>query len=85
MGQATFGVATGANNKRPKASVRRKTSRLEGSCCPLCGKCFTRSHDVKRHLDIHSADKPGSVCKVCDKTFSRPDALGRHQKSKKHF
>ena len=47
---------------------------------PGCDKSFARSHDCKRHQNLHLNIKP-HTCEQCGKTFARLDALNRHHKS----
>ncbi|KAH6914300.1 hypothetical protein BKA70DRAFT_1369610 [Coprinopsis sp. MPI-PUGE-AT-0042] len=49
--------------------------------CEVCGLSFNRQHDLKRHRDTHSGDKPFPCNGGCGKTFTRKDALKRHQVS----
>ena len=44
-----------------------------------CGKTFKFKSEMKRHLTIHSNERP-YTCSVCEKTFKRADALGNHVK-----
>lgn len=48
--------------------------------CPVCGKFLRRKNDLKRHLRIHSEDKPYQ-CSLCSKDFSRSDRLRAHVKA----
>ncbi|PVV03907.1 hypothetical protein BB560_001598 [Smittium megazygosporum] len=45
--------------------------------CPTCDQSFSRNHDLKRHVKIHTGVKPYK-CKRCNKSFGRSDALKRH-------
>ncbi|KAJ1994723.1 hypothetical protein H4R33_000146 [Dimargaris cristalligena] len=45
--------------------------------CPTCNQSFSRNHDLKRHVKIHSGVKPHQ-CQRCGKRFGRSDALKRH-------
>ncbi|KAJ1951880.1 hypothetical protein IWQ62_006351 [Dispira parvispora] len=45
--------------------------------CPTCNQSFSRNHDLKRHIKIHSGIKPHQ-CQRCGKRFGRSDALKRH-------
>ncbi|CAB3985404.1 Zinc finger and SCAN domain-containing 22 [Paramuricea clavata] len=48
-------------------------------CCDECGRVFTRSDNLNRHMKSHS-DK-NHECSRCRKKFNRKDALNRHMKT----
>ncbi|OMJ24173.1 Zinc finger and BTB domain-containing protein 7C [Smittium culicis] len=50
--------------------------------CNTCNQSFSRNHDLKRHIKIHTGVKPYK-CKKCGKKFGRSDALKRHSLVKK--
>ncbi|KAJ1928622.1 hypothetical protein IWQ60_001876 [Tieghemiomyces parasiticus] len=50
--------------------------------CTHCNQSFSRNHDLKRHVKIHSGDKPHQ-CNKCGKSFGRSDALKRHSQVKR--
>lgn len=45
-----------------------------------CGKSFTRSDELQRHLRIHTKEK-SYLCSVCNKAFGRSDHLSKHLKT----
>ncbi|CDO77334.1 hypothetical protein BN946_scf184775.g25 [Trametes cinnabarina] len=47
--------------------------------CDMCALSFNRQHDLKRHRDTHTGEKPFFCTGGCGKTFTRKDALKRHQ------
>lgn len=50
--------------------------------CETCDQSFSRNHDLKRHVKIHSGIKPHK-CPKCGKSFGRSDALKRHSMVKR--
>ncbi|XP_036433316.1 zinc finger protein 845-like isoform X2 [Colossoma macropomum] len=46
--------------------------------CPICGKTFTRSSDMRRHQTSHTVARP-FTCLYCEKTFRYSFDLRRHQ------
>lgn len=49
--------------------------------CDLCPLSFNRQHDLKRHRETHSGERPFLCNGPCGKSFTRKDALKRHQVS----
>ncbi|KAJ7471491.1 hypothetical protein B0H11DRAFT_2040246 [Mycena galericulata] len=51
--------------------------------CEICGKDFSRAHDIKRHHETQHEVITGTfICVHCNKDFTRADALKRHLQNK---
>uniref|UniRef100_A0A674IK25 C2H2-type domain-containing protein n=1 Tax=Terrapene triunguis TaxID=2587831 RepID=A0A674IK25_9SAUR len=46
----------------------------------FCGKRFTRSDELQRHLQTHTGTKK-FTCPVCSRVFMRSDHLSKHMKT----
>ena len=49
----------------------------DDKCCPVCGILSRDHYDFKKHLSIHTGEKP-FVCEICSSSFGRRSQLKRH-------
>ncbi|ORX50000.1 hypothetical protein BCR36DRAFT_583610 [Piromyces finnis] len=50
--------------------------------CEFCPSAFSRKHDLKRHIKIHTGSTPAHKCKHCGKSYARIEALTKHETTK---
>ncbi|GCB62214.1 hypothetical protein scyTo_0007189 [Scyliorhinus torazame] len=67
-----FGPYIDRTESRPYGSITHK--------CKDCGKEFTHTGNYKRHVRIHTGEKP-FTCRECNKAFSDPAACKAHEKT----
>ena len=46
--------------------------------CQVCGKGYSSNETLKRHLKIHTGEKPFK-CSVCEKAFNRKESWRYHE------
>jgi uncharacterized Zn-finger protein len=59
-----------------KKGVKRKRTQHE---CDVCEKRFRDSYNLKKHVHIHTNEKPYE-CDVCEKRFTQSGNLKRHMR-----
>jgi len=65
--------------EQPYEEIVKGRARLFKCLAPLCGKIFKFRSEIKRHIAIHSNQRPYSCSFLeCTKSFKRPDALAHH-------
>ncbi|KAK6644740.1 hypothetical protein RUM43_001009 [Polyplax serrata] len=61
--------------KEHLAKVHKDVS--DAPFCEICGKNFTCTNSLKRHMAVHTGFKPYK-CKICERKFSQGSILKRH-------
>ena len=64
-------VEDGVQHHKPKRSTEKK------HICEHCGQGFGQRCDLRKHVMIHTGERPWS-CEICEKTFQRKTDLHKH-------
>ncbi|OQV22924.1 putative Zinc finger protein PLAGL1 [Hypsibius exemplaris] len=62
---------------KPEPMKRLPVGQKASHPCDVCGKVFSASKDLRRHLQTHLGVKP-NLCPYCPKKFTRKDHVRRH-------
>lgn len=73
---STTTTATSSPSTTTTVVRRREKNMLP---CNFCGKAFDRPSLLKRHVRIHTGERP-HVCDVCNKGFSTSSSLNTHRR-----
>ncbi|CAL9704080.1 unnamed protein product [Knipowitschia caucasica] len=67
------------NGQETSTSVNTRHRTAQGKVyqCPYCGKVATSAYRLKRHMIVHTGERPFS-CSTCGKTFARKYSRDEH-------
>ncbi|XP_063078112.1 zinc finger protein 252-like isoform X2 [Engraulis encrasicolus] len=68
-----------SKNPHPPSSSSSSTTGTKKHVCPVCGRSFSGSGDLNKHVRIHTGEKP-YACTTCGKRFRRADHLQTHRR-----
>ena len=70
-------VSSAGRHRNPANATRRREKNMLP--CNYCGKAFDRPSLLKRHIRIHTGERP-HVCDICTKGFSTSSSLNTHRR-----
>lgn len=62
--------------------TKAKDTSKSGYCCPKCGKIYTWSYTMKRHLRFECGKEPQFQCRHCLNKFKRKCHLMSHVRNR---
>ena len=68
---------TDKNNKACSGEERKRVEKLYQ--CQQCSKCFKSNYHLRRHVKVHTGEKPFS-CDLCEKSFAEKSDLTKHRR-----
>ena len=68
------------NNRLRNVARKHDLTYFFSGKCKLCNKGFVESHELARHMRVHTDVSPYE-CKFCDRTFKDNSNLAQHEKT----
>ena len=65
------------NTQQSEATFRNPNPQLLKNQCPICGKISAFPANLRKHMRVHTGDKP-FICSVCGRGFSQKGSLKGH-------